>query len=154
MPSSIPEIGNPAPLFKTKDDSGKDFDLSLRKGQWTILYFYRKAGTPGCTRQACAFRDGIAAIRELGGDVFGVSADSVAALAGFRDRHRLNFALLSDPRSEVIRLYGCKMPLLGISKGWTFLIDPDLRIRSIEKEVNPVEDAFKEASKLREFITR
>ncbi len=152
MQKPILKVGDPAPIFKAQDDRGDVFDLSMQRGKWTVLYFYPKAGTPGCTRQACAFRDGVAAIRDLGGEVFGVSADRVDALARFRDHHGLNFSLLSDQGLDIIRLYGCKFPLLSISNRWTFIIGPDLRIRSIDRSVNPVEDAQKVAAKLSELV--
>ena len=135
------KVGDPAPGINLKTDEGKDFDLNSRKGQWTVLYFYPKAETPGCTKQACAFRDGISQIRLLGADLFGVSADSVEALRKFKANHNLNFTLLSDPQSVVIKLYGTKMPILSMSKRWTFIFGPDLKIRSIEKDVDPVLDA-------------
>ena len=74
------KLGDPAPVLKLKTDEGASFDLNSRKGQWTVLYFYPKADTPGCTKQACAFRDNISQIRKLGAELFGVSADSVEAL--------------------------------------------------------------------------
>lgn len=142
------KVGDPAPLFQLKTQEGKDFDLSSRKGTWTVLYFYPKAGTPGCTKQACAFRDKIEKIRAQGADVFGVSADSVEDQAKFHKEHHLNFTLLADADGKVVNLYGSKMPLITMSKRWTFIIDPELKIREIEKDVDPVMDADKVASTL------
>lgn len=139
-------LNSPAPLFKSKTHEGKEFDLSSRKGQWTVLFFYPKAETPGCTKQACAFRDSIKVIRDQGGDVFGISADTVEAQAKFHKNHNLNFTLIADPQSEVIKLYGTKMPLVGLSKRWTFVLDPELKIRAIEKDVDPAKDAEKVAA--------
>ncbi len=139
------KIGDPAPVFKAKTDSGADFDLATRKGSWTILYFYPKAGTPGCTKQACAFRDNIKKIHDQGAEVYGISSDTVESQAKFHKEHNLNFSLLADPKDEVINTYGTKMPLLPLSKRWTFVIDPDLKIRSIEKDVDPVLDSTKTA---------
>jgi peroxiredoxin Q/BCP len=90
--------GDPAPRFTAKTHEGREFRLEDRKGQWTVLYFYPKAGTPGCTRQACAFRDGIAAIRAEGADVFGISTDTVESQAEFHEDEHLSFTLLADPR--------------------------------------------------------
>lgn len=134
-------VNSAAPLFKTKTHTNEDFDLSSRKGQWTVLYFYPKADTPGCTKQACAFRDNIAKIREQGAEVYGVSADGVEALKKFHDKHKLNFPLLADDKAEIIKAYGTKMPVVKVSKRWTFIIDPELKIRAIEKDVDPVKDA-------------
>ncbi len=139
-------LDTPAPTFKTKTHTGEDFDLNSRKGQWTVLYFYPKAETPGCTKQACAFRDNIKKIRAQGADVYGISADSVEAQKKFHEHHHLNFTLLADEKADIIKLYGTKMPVLNISKRWTFVLDPDLKIRAIEKDVDPVKDADRVAN--------
>lgn len=142
------KVNDPAPLFTAKTQEGKDFDLNSRKGQWTVLYFYPKSGTPGCTKQACAFRDNIEKIRAQGADVFGISADSVQDQAEFHKKHNLTFTLLADPEDKVINMYGSKMPMMKMSKRWTFVIDPDLKIRSINKDVDPVVDSEKIAEQL------
>lgn len=142
------KVGDPAPLFSAKTQENKDFNLADRKGQWTVLYFYPKAGTPGCTKQACAFRDSIQKIRDQGADVYGISADTVEAQAGFHKEHHLNFTLLADPEDKVVNLYGSKMPLLKMSKRWTFIIDPNLKIRGIQKDVDPVMDADRVAKEI------
>lgn len=143
--------GDPAPGVKLKTDSGAAFDLTARKGQWTVLYFYPKADTPGCTKQACAFRDNISQIRKLGAEIYGVSADSVEAVRNFKQKHSLNFVLLADPKLEAIGAYGTKMGTMDMSRRWTFVIGPDLRIRAIEKDVDPVMDAARTAAKLEEL---
>lgn len=134
-------VGSPAPLFKTKTHAGEDFDLASRKGKWTVLYFYPKADTPGCTKQACAFRDKIQQVRDLGAEVFGVSADSVEDQSKFHKKYNLNFTLLADKNADIINLYGTKMPMVKISKRWTFILDPELKIRAVEKDVDPTHDA-------------
>ena len=145
------KLGDLAPGLKLKTDSGADFDLKSRKGQWTVLYFYPKADTPGCTKQACAFRDNIANIRKLGAEIYGVSADSVEAVQNFKKKYSLNFVLLADSRLDAIKAYGTKMPVVNISKRWTFIIGPDLRIRAIEKDVDPVLDAERIAEMLKDL---
>ncbi len=90
------KLKDSAPTFIVKTHEGKNFDLSSRKGKWTVLYFYPKADTPGCTQQACAFRDSINVIRDQGADVFGVSVDTVSDQAAFHKKHHLNFVLLAD----------------------------------------------------------
>lgn len=139
------KVGELAPLFSVKTHEGKDFDLASRKGQWTVLYFYPKAETPGCTKQACAFRDNINKIRSEGADVFGISADTVKDQAAFHENHKLNFTLLADADGKIVKLYGAKMPLLNLSKRWTFIVDPELKIRSIDKDVDPAFDSQKVA---------
>jgi peroxiredoxin Q/BCP len=145
------KVGTPAPLFQLQTHEGKKFDLRDRKGKWTILYFYPKAETPGCTKQACAFRDSLKKVRELGAEVFGVSADPVDAIARFHEKHHLNFTLLADPKLKVIGEYGTRMPVLSLSKRWTFIVDPELKIRHIERDVDPVKDAERTAAKIREL---
>jgi peroxiredoxin Q/BCP len=143
-----------APHFTAPNQDGKEFDLASREGKgWTVLYFYPKAGTPGCTKQACAFRDAIQTIRNLGAEVYGISADTVADQKAFHEKHGLKFDLLADPEAKIIELYGAKMPLVKISKRWTFLIDPKLNIRWIEHDVDPMLDAQKVADKIKELST-
>ena len=142
------KVGDSAPTFKAKTDAGADFDLATRKGSWTVLYFYPKAGTPGCTKQACAFRDNIKKITDQGAAVYGISSDDVAAQAAFHKEHHLNFSLLADPNEDVIKAYGTKMALLPMSKRWTFIIGPDLKIRSIAKDVDPVLDSENTAKQI------
>lgn len=140
------KVGDTAPDIKAKTHDGKDFDLQSRKGSWTVLYFYPKAETPGCTTQACAFRDSIKKIRDQGGDVFGISADDQKAQAEFHAHHKLNFTLLADGDVKIINAYGTKMPMISMSKRWTFILDPELKIRAIDKDVDPVKDAEKVAA--------
>jgi peroxiredoxin Q/BCP len=153
-PVSELKVGDAAPQISLKTDEGQKFDLQSRKGKWTVLYFYPKAETPGCTKQACAFRDGIQQIRMLGAELFGISADDVDALRKFKANHKLNFTLLADPDLDAIRKYGTKMPLLRMSKRWTFIIDPDLRVRAIEKDVDPVLDSKRVTEMLTAFQKR
>ncbi|HTL13391.1 MAG TPA: peroxiredoxin [Bdellovibrionota bacterium] len=145
------KVGDVAPGFSLKDDEGKDFSLDSRKGHWTVLYFYPKSETPGCTKQACAFRDSIGKIRALGAEVIGVSVNSVADQAEFKKNHHLNFPLLADDKTKVTDLYGSKMPILNMSKRWTFLLDPELKIQAIDHDVDPVKDADHVASKLKDL---
>lgn len=135
------KAGDKAPDFSVKTHEGKNFSLSDRKDQWTVLYFYPKADTPGCTKQACAFRDSINKIREQKADVFGVSGDSVEDQAKFHKKHHLNFILLADADHRVIKAYQTQMPMMNYSKRWTFIVGPDLTIRHIERDVDPVKDA-------------
>ncbi len=144
-------IGKPAPPFTLTAMDGKTFDLAARKGTWTVLYFYPKAETPGCTKQACAFRDNITKIRALGAQVFGVSINSVKEQADFHKNHHLNFTLLADEKAQVTELYGTKMPVVNFSKRWTFIIDPNLIIRDIDKDVDPIKDAQRVADKISEL---
>lgn len=142
------KVLDPAPPFTARTQEGKEFDLNSRKGQWTVLYFYPKAGTPGCTKQACAFRDNIEKIRAEGAEVYGISSDTVDEQAAFYKKHHLNFTLLADPESKIITMYGTKLPLMKMSRRWTFILDPELKIREIAKDVDPVLDSERIAAKI------
>ena len=123
-------VGQAAPLFTIKTQDGSDFNLVDRRQQgWTVLYFYPKAGTPGCTTQACAYRDAIQAVRKQNAEVFGISTDEVSDLRDFQQKHKLGFTLLSDPDAQVTSAYGVKMPVLKMAKRWTFILDPELKVR-------------------------
>ncbi len=142
------EAGQPAPRFTAKTQDGTDFDLANRTGQWTVLYFFPKAGTPGCTKEASAFRDNIALIRDQGADVFGISTDTVESQAAFHKEQQLVFTLLADPDGVVTEQYGAKMPILTMAKRWTFIIDPTLTIRLVERDVDPAMDAQRVAGEI------
>lgn len=139
--------GDDAPLFKLTTHANEQFDLESRRGKgWTVLYFYPKADTPGCTKQACAFRDAVEQIRALNAEIYGISSDNVEALRAFHEKYQLRFTLLSDEKAEVISAYGAKLPLLSISRRWTFVLDPDLVVRAVERDVDPAQDAHKVAA--------
>lgn len=142
------KVGDLAPLFETQNHLGEPFSLKSRKGLWTVLYFYPKDDTPGCTKQACAFRDALSVIKNLNADVYGISKDTVKSHLKFVQNHQLSFSLLADPKGEVIKRYGAQ-GLLGFAKRWTFLIDPELKIRWIQKDVDPALNAKEVAEKIK-----
>ncbi len=136
------EVNSDAPLFSLFNQDNKIFNLIDRKDKgWTVLYFYPKAETPGCTKQACAFRDSIKVIRALGAEVYGISGDTISEQKKFHEHHQLQFDILANPDAKVIELYGAKMPIVKMAKRWTFIIDDKLKIRSINRDVDPVLDA-------------
>jgi thioredoxin-dependent peroxiredoxin len=98
--------GDPAPDFTLPDAEGNEVSLSALRGQKVIIYFYPAAMTPGCTKQACDFRDSGSDLSGAGFTVLGISPDSPAKLARFRDKEGLTFPLLSDPDREVLKAYG------------------------------------------------
>jgi len=135
-------VDKPAPLFELSNQDKQVFKLADRKGKgWTVLFFYPKAGTPGCTKQACAFRDAVKDIRKKNAEVYGISADSTEAQKKFHDEHKMTFDLLADPDGDVIRKYDVKMPVITIAKRITFIIDPDLVVRKVFPDVDPSLDA-------------
>jgi len=100
------EVGDKAPAFSLSDADGNTVKLSDFKGRKVIVYFYPAASTPGCTKQACDFRDSLAQLNEAGLAVVGISPDKPAKLAKFRDAEGLTFPLLSDPDREVLTAWG------------------------------------------------
>src|SRR4051794_7398554 len=99
-------VGDKAPAFSLTDADGKTVKLSDYKGRKVVVYFYPAASTPGCTKQACDFRDSLAELNEAGLDVIGISPDKPAKLAKFRDAEGLTFPLLSDPDRDVLTAWG------------------------------------------------
>lgn len=135
------EEGKKIPAVKLKSDSGDTISLKDYEGSPVVLYFYPKDDTPGCTKEACAFRDAKAEMQEFGAVVFGVSGDSVESHEKFRDKYDLNFPLLSDPGFKVSEkfgayreknMYGKKS--MGIQRS-TFLIGPDGKLVKVWKRV-------------------
>lgn len=119
-----------APDFTLSDQDGTKRSLADYRGKWLVLYFYPKDDTPGCTTEACNFRDARADIEKLA-HVVGISTDSVTSHKKFSDKYHLNFTLLSDPHHEVIEAYGSWVPkkimgkeFLGTKRN-TFLINPE-----------------------------
>jgi peroxiredoxin Q/BCP len=136
------EAGAPAPDFELRDDRGKEVRLSRLRGKAVVLYFYPKDDTPGCTREACSFRDRKSEIEGRGAVVLGVSPDTVASHGKFRDKHSLNFPLLADPDHQVAEAYGAwreknlyGKKALGVQRS-TFLIDAAGKVRKVWKKVS------------------
>ncbi len=126
-----------APDFTLADQDGNNRNLADYAGKWLVLYFYPKDGTPGCTKEACNFRDGRDIIAELGNvEVAGISKDSVESHKKFSLEHQLNFTLLSDPEHEIIEAYGAWGGLLGTKRN-TVIIDPQGEVRRQYSGVDP-----------------
>ena len=133
--------GDVAPAFTLNDDHGRTVSLSDYTGQPVILYAYPAAMTPGCTTQACDFRDSIGALTAAGYLVMGISPDSVESLAEFRERDHLTFPLLSDPDKAVLTAYGAYgekklygKVVVGVIRS-TFIIGADGRVREARYNV-------------------
>ncbi len=99
-------VGDTAPEFTLPDADGKDVSLSDYRGRKVVVYFYPAASTPGCTKEACDFRDNLASLNDAGFDVIGISPDKQAKLAAFRDAQGLTFPLLGDPSRSVLEAWG------------------------------------------------
>lgn len=137
-----PKVGDKAPEFRLPSTEGKELSLKDFKGKNIVLYFYPKDDTPGCTAEACSFRDSNSDLQQADAVVLGVSTDSLASHDKFRSKHNLNFTLLSDEMADVAKMYGVwKEKNLYGRRSWgvarsTFLIGPDGRIRKIYKKVD------------------
>lgn len=125
------KTGTKAPEIHLESTSGKRFNLSKdMAGKPCIIYFYPKDFTPGCTEEACNFRDSFAEFRGLDIDIFGISRDSVASHIKFKEAHQLPFELLADPTGKVCKQYDALVPVLGIPKRVTYLLDANHIIRA------------------------
>ena len=139
--------GTPFPNFSIPNQDGKTTTLADFAGHWLIVYFYPKDDTPGCTREACAFRDHFADFKKAGAVILGVSPDPVKAHDKFIEKFKLPFTLLADEDKKIVLAYGVwgeksfmGRKYLGVYRV-TFLIGPDGRIKKIWPEVKPEEHA-------------
>jgi peroxiredoxin Q/BCP len=131
------EEGQPAPEFELDSSDGARVSLGRLRGKTVVVYFYPRDMTPGCTREACAFRDAQAQLRRRGAVVLGVSPDSAASHERFRGAHKLNFPLLSDPDKAVAKQYGAfgekamyGRQVMGMIRS-TFVIDREGVVRRV-----------------------
>ena len=139
--------GDKAPAFSTTDAEGQTVKLKDFKGQKVVLYFYPKDDTPGCTKEACSFRDDFAAFKERGINVFGVSPDSETSHKKFAQKYKLPFTLLADHEHKIADAYGTYgqkkfmgRTYMGILRT-TFLIDEKGKIKKVFEKVKPDEHA-------------
>jgi peroxiredoxin Q/BCP len=140
---SIPEAGDLAPEIALPDETGAVHRLADQRGRWTIVYFYPKDDTPGCTVEACEFRDANETILERGADVWGISPQGAQSKKAFREKFGLPFILLADADHAVAEAYGSWVEkenygrtYMGVART-TFLIDPDGRIARTWQKVKP-----------------
>ena len=131
--------GEPAPDFELLDQDGQMHSMEDYRGKWVALYFYPKDGTPGCTTEACEFRDHIFAFREANCQILGVSLDDVESHREFAQEHSLPFPLLADTEGTTADAYGVKTRLFGLTlaKRETFLIGPDGKVAKHYRKVDP-----------------
>ncbi len=135
--ASLLHEGVQAPDFMAMDQEGEVRSLRLlRHDEPAVLFFYPRDGTPGCTQEACAFRDAWERLQAAGAVVIGVSTDSVEAHARFAQEHHLPFTLLSDPDGNILRSYGVPSRL-GMAARVTFIIDREGRIAHVFPDVDP-----------------
>jgi peroxiredoxin Q/BCP len=132
-------VGQAAPEFELPDQDGQLHSLEDYRDQWVVLYFYPKDETPGCTTEACEFRDNIFAFRDLNAQILGVSLDDIESHKAFSENHGLPFPLLADVEGLAATAYGVKTRMLGmeIAKRQTFIIGPDGTIAMHYEKVDP-----------------
>lgn len=140
---NVPAVGDRAPEVALPDETGATHRLADQRGRWTILYFYPTDDTPGCTVEACEFRDQNEQIHERRADVWGISPQGTRSKRAFREKFGLPFMLLADEQHEVADSYGSWVEKNNYGKTYwgtarrTFLIDPDGRIARVWPKVKP-----------------
>ncbi len=132
-------VGEPAPEFELSDQDGQLHSLEDYRDRWVVLYFYPKNGTPGCTTEACEFRDNIFEFRRLNAQILGVSLDDVESHKAFAETNSLPFPLLADTRGDAADAYGVKTRMFGmtVARRQTFIIDPEGRLALHYEDVDP-----------------
>ena len=155
------EVDDPAPAFAGLDDRGETWDSEKIKGKKIcVVYFYPADMTPGCTAQACAYRDAVGELERDDVEIIGVSGDSVENHQHFRDQYELNFTLLADPQGKIARAFGVQTSAGGsfqrklgdqqitfqrgvTARRWTFVIDKQWRTAHVDRQVNAAKDSEK-----------
>ncbi|MCK9284619.1 MAG: peroxiredoxin [Rhodocyclaceae bacterium] len=151
--AEVPATDSMAPDFILPDQNGVPRRLADWRGKWVVLYFYPKDDTPGCTTEACRFRDDLVQLKELGAQVVGVSVDDSASHKAFAEKYHLPFPLLADTRAEVAQKYGALADWLvvKVAKRYTFLIDPAGKIARVYLSVEASRHSAQIIADLREL---
>jgi peroxiredoxin Q/BCP len=138
MAAPILKIGEDAPTFTLPDSQGNQVSLNDYKGKWAVLYFYPKDDTPGCTKEACQFRDDFKTLEALGAKVIGISIDDSFSHQKFAEKYNLPFPLLSDASGEVADRYGAlnNFLVIKLAKRYTYLINSQGKIAKIYLSVD------------------
>ena len=138
MAAPILKIGDDAPSFTLPDSQGNQINSNDFKGKWIVLYFYPKDDTPGCTAEACHFRDDFKSLEAIGAKVIGISIDDSFSHKKFAEKYNLPFPLLSDASGEVASRYGAlnNFLVIKLAKRYTYLINPQGKIAKIYLSVD------------------
>ena len=146
--------GDLAPEFELRDQDGQLHSLEDYRNKWLALYFYPKDDTPGCTTEACEFRDAVFSFRKFNCQILGISMDDEISHKAFADKYSLPFPLLANTDGITSDIYGVKTKILGItfSKRQTFLINPNGRIAKHYTKVNPTTHSLQILADLKELI--
>lgn len=136
-------IGDHAPAFELFDQHGNQHTLAGYRGRWVVLYFYPRDDTPGCTREACEFRDALPSLKHLHAEVIGISVDDAASHAHFAEKYHLPFTLLADTQGVVAEQYGALIKLgpVKMARRMSFIISPQGHIAHLFPRLNPAQHA-------------
>ena len=149
------QVGDKIPEFSAKDSKGNDFDSASVVGKKTVVfYFYPKDNTPGCTAQACSFRDQYEDFKDWGAEVIGISSDSIASHEKFVQQYKLPFILLSDNDKKIRKLFGVKPGLLGLIPGRvTYVADKNGIIQLIFDGMNATNHIPKALETIKKMVS-
>ena len=149
-----PTVGEAAPPFRLQDQAGDWRTLEQYRGRWVALYFYPKDDTPGCTKEACAFRDNIFAFDEIGAIILGISLDDVTSHEAFAEKYSLPFPILADTDGQTAKDYGVlkTMGTFRFAERQSFLIGPDGRIAKHYQKVDAEKHSAEVLADLKELI--
>ena len=152
----LPKVGQDAPDFSLPDQSSKLHKLADYKGKWMVLYFYPRDDTPGCTQEACAFRDDFHLLTAMGAELVGVSLDDRSSHAEFAQKYHLPFPLLAGKGTDVADRYGAvsNLGLFKWAKRYTFLIDPQGKISKVYDKVDTSRHSKEVIDDLKKLISK
>ena len=150
----VPAVGSDAPSFNLQDQNGEWHALGDYRGQWLAVYFYPRDDTPGCTTEACNFRDNIYAFKAIGAAVVGISVDDVESHKEFSDKYKLPFTILADEDGKTAKTYGVlkDYKLLKLASRQSFLVDPEGKIVKHYADVDPDEHTDQVLADIKDFM--
>ena len=150
----VPAVGSDAPSFNLQDQNGEWHALGDYRGQWLAVYFYPRDDTPGCTTEACNFRDNIYAFKAIGAAVVGISVDDVDSHKEFSDKYKLPFTILADEDGKTAKTYGVlkDYKLLKLASRQSFLVDPEGKIVKHYADVDPDEHTDQVLTDIKVFM--
>ena len=154
LAGDAPSVGSHAPDFNLQDQNGDWHKLEDYRGQWLALYFYPRDDTPGCTTEACNFRDNIYAFKAIGAAIVGISVDDVESHKEFSDKYKLPFTLLADSNNKTSSAYGVlrDYKLIKIASRQSFLIDPEGKVAKHYDDVDPDEHTDQVLADIKAFM--
>ncbi len=144
-------VGEPAPEFEGIATDDKFVNNETIKGKWTVLFFYPKAFTPGCTKEVCNLRDNYSNLKKYNINIYGISRDDIETQKKFKEEHNLPYELISDKDGKIIKAFGVS-GFGGLAQRKTFILSPDGKIAYIFNKVNPDKHASEVEEVLKKLI--